>query len=174
MMHIVKRMTAITVFDRILVFFVNVTGVAANLPVGAMQWEVGFVVVEVKLSPAFYRMAAFTIFTQVAMVRILFAMTAVARGSGFCILLVCFVTTAAGDGCMRTLQGEISIFMSKCQWIQFDNVSFSANVLTMTTFTRCRGDVFNAAVVAGLFPDILVDVFMTVQAKLRLGGFAEL
>lgn len=76
-MYIVQGVAAAAGLGRILVFLINMAGVASRIAVRAVQRKVGLVMVEVEFFPAFHRVAAAAIVAQVPLVGILPAVTAV-------------------------------------------------------------------------------------------------
>ena len=74
---------------------------------------------------------------------------------------------------MRALQQKIRASVVKHQRIQSYNVGFPAEVFAVATFTRCGGDVGKPSMVAGPVLNIPVDIFMAIEAQLRLRSLAE-
>jgi len=172
-MYIVQGVAAAAGLGRILVFLINMAGIAGGILVGAVQRKVGFVVVKIEFFPAFHRVAAVAIVAQVSLVGILLAVTTLTGRRGLGIFFTRFMTGAAGDRGMRTLQGEIGTPVVKRQWVQPDNVSVPTQVFAVTAFTRRGGNVGKAPVVASLALNVLVDIFVAVEAQPRLRGFTE-
>ena len=172
-MHIIQRMTALTGFYRVLVFLVDVAGIAGRRLVCAVQRKVGFIVVVIEFFPAFHRVTAVAFVAQVSLVGVLLAVTAVAGRRGLGILFSCFVACAAGHRGMRTLQAEIGTLMVKYQGIQSDYVGVTTKVFAVTGLTGGGCNIVKAAMVTGLCTDILLNIFMTAKTQLRLRRLAE-
>ena len=81
-------MTGVTAFRGFFITGVEVAAAAGNLHMFSREWELGYVMIKIKLVPAFGVMAFSTLLTEVTFVRILIVMTVEAAGRCFRVLLV--------------------------------------------------------------------------------------
>ena len=138
-----------------------------------LQSEVGFVVVELRLSPVALVVTIPALLAKSTLMRLVGLMAGHALWRSITVLFARFVAIRTGDLDMPPKKWELSHAMVKGVWIQSDNVRISTYVFGMAMLAVDTRNVGNSAVEASLPGDILIDVFMTKKAQVVLSVLFE-
>ncbi len=164
--------TTDTLFRRLLVAILEMAGVTGRLAVCKLELEVGLVVIESGFSPFLRRVAAGTVFTQFARVRIVVGVAVGADLFGFPVLAVGAVAgNALGLG-VPANQPVIGEAMIEIIPVQQNYPGIASTMIAVAGFTVLAGCVAVLAVESPFFCHVVRDQVMTVEAQFFLTGIA--
>lgn len=129
--------------------------------------------IKIEFVPVFRVMAFHTLFTEIALVRVLFAMTVEATGGRFRELLIRFMARCAGYVFMAALKVKIRIIVIEGGAIQNGDIRVPANMVGMAYLAGCLC-YFRAQTMKTLTcQEISVDLLVAVTAESGLCAFFE-
>lgn len=172
-MDIVATMAGKTVHRCFLVALVGVACGTQHFLVSIDQRKVGLTVIKFSLLPAFCDMAVGALLTEFALVNILFAMAVVAYAGCLTPEFSLLVTTAALSPAMASVQSEVGLGMVEKLAIKQYDLGVAAFVIGVTGAAAGIAHLGRATVIALAAIDVRCHLFMAIQAKFILRGFAE-
>jgi len=129
--------------------------------------------IEIKLLPVFGVVTIIALLTEIAFVRVLFAMTIEAAGWSFREFLVRLMASGTGYLRMASLKMEIRIIVVEGRAIHKRNVGIPADMVGMTELAGGLCDLGLAAMKTLTSQEISIDLFVAVAAELGLCVFLE-
>jgi hypothetical protein len=124
--------------------------------------------IEIKFLPVFGVMAFITLLTEIAFVRVLFAMTVEAAGWGFRELLIRLMASCTGYIVMAALKMEIRIIVVEGRTIHNSDTGIPANMVGMAYLAGGLCDFGFQPMKTLTSQEISIDLFVAVAAELRL------
>jgi hypothetical protein len=134
-MDVVRRMTGNALLRSALVAIAEVACDACDFLVPVAQGKRRLVVIEADARPGRAIVTIRAIASELALVRLLLAMTGVAIGRRFAETLALRMTTVARNGGVRTLQREIAVRVIELIATELDDVRVPSEMLGMTGVT---------------------------------------
>jgi hypothetical protein len=147
--------------------------VAGNVFVFALQGEIRFPVIKIECLPGFGVMAVVTLFSEFALVRVLFAVAVDARSRGFRILFLRQMTATTWDLNMRALEGKIGFVVVESRAIKQHDTGISADVLCVARLAVAFPNAGSESMVSAACAHVGIDVFVTISAQFGLCAFLE-
>lgn len=124
--------------------------------------------IKIEFIPVFGTMAFTTLLTEIAFVRVLFAVTVEAAGWGFRELLIRLMASCTGYILMAALKMEIRTIVVEGRVIQNGDICIPANMVGMAYLAGALCDFRLQAVKAFISQEISIDLFVAVTAELGL------
>jgi hypothetical protein len=163
--YVVEVVAGVAVLGNVFVLLVEVTAAAKDVLVLAFEREVRLAMVIIEFFPRLGQVTIAALFAEVALVRILLAVAAVAISCCLGVLLVLLVAGGTGDLGMAAFKSEIGYAMVECCAVEKHDRCVPADVVSVTGFAWLFLESRCAAVEAGARGYVGVNVLVTVKAQ---------